>query len=311
MKKSHLGLKTLAFCRQALAALSPTSAAPAYKQIPLDGGGWFSGLASHKMKTRYLRSLCILFLIAATLGTATHPAHADGNATGSRWVDLENGWYSQGCCGNKGTDGTRAWSGTDTSFTGTGGWLVANWNSAGGNWLPDISRQGSGFGSLNKMVNNYTVAWDGTGSVTPNGSTYVFGLKFNLANEYTWKDYDMNTSYEAYIVTHTNKTTAQRDGRYMGTVYPPGDSVGYDCYEYTAYWGATGNFKQLYAWRRQNTWSGPVNVQAILQFWQDNSETSFDINTWYVPAGFSIMAETFDTAGNFLVYNVDIPDLDQ
>lgn len=250
----------------------------------------------------------MFLLVITTLGMTTHSAHADGTKTGSWGVDLGNNWYSQGwsSASEKGSNGTRSWSGTNTSFTGQGGWFSTTWDAAGGNWIPDISRGGSGFGALSKMVQNYNVQWTGTGSITPNNSTYTFGLKFNLADENTWKDYDMTTSYEAYIITHSNKTIAQRDGTFIGTVYPTGDPVGYDCYEYTAYWGP---FKQLWAWRRENTWSGPVNVQTILKYWSDNSGTSFDVDTWYVASGFSIMTETFDTAGTFQVDNVQIPDL--
>jgi hypothetical protein len=242
---------------------------------------------------------------------STHASRADGTKTGSGWANFSDNWYSQGWSANpeKGAGGSRTWSGTNTTFTGQGGWFSANWSAAGGSWIPDISRGGPGFGALSKMVPNYNVRWTGTGSVNPNGSSYTFGLKFNLADINGWKDYDMTTSYEAYIITHTNKTT--RDGRYMGTVYPPGDPVGYDCYVYDAYWGSVGDgkFKQLWAWRRQNTWSGPVNVQAIMKHWEQYSQTSFNMNTWYVTGGFQIMIETFDTAGSFRVENIRIPDL--
>jgi hypothetical protein len=151
-----------------------------------------------------------------------------------------------------------------------------------------------------------TLQWLGTGSITPNNSSYTFGLKFNLADAPGWKDYDMTTSYEAYIVTHTNKTS--KEGRFIGTVYPPGDPVGYDCYVNTATW-RTPSFIQLYAFRRANTWSGPVNVQAILKFWEDKGGTSFKTSTWYMSTGMSIGSETFDTAGTFRLDKIQIPAL--
>ena len=54
-----------------------------------------------------------------------------------------------------------------------------------------------------------------------------------------------------------------------------------------------------------------MNVQAILKFWSDKSETSFDVTKWFLSTGMSIGAETFDTAGNFRLENVRIPDLDK
>ena len=53
MRKFQLGLKTLAFCGLALAALSPASAAVTHKSIPLDAGGWFSGLNIHSSGRLY------------------------------------------------------------------------------------------------------------------------------------------------------------------------------------------------------------------------------------------------------------------
>ena len=53
MRKFQLGLKTLAFCGLALAALSPASAEVTHKSIPLDAGGYFSGLAIHSSGRLY------------------------------------------------------------------------------------------------------------------------------------------------------------------------------------------------------------------------------------------------------------------
>jgi hypothetical protein len=52
-----------------------------------------------------------------------------------------------------------------------------------------------------------------------------------------------------------------------------------------------------------------VNVQAILKFWEEKAGTSFKINTWYIPSGFSIAPETFGTSGTFRLENIRIPDL--
>lgn len=312
MKKNFVSsLKVALFGDAMLSAALPEVAAPARKSMTLNGQGWFGGITT-RVQTQ---SLCVLLLGAATLGLSIQPALADGAKTGSWGVNFADHWYSFGWSSNpeKGTTGVRSWSGTDTTFTGQGGWFSSTWTPGGGSWIPDISRQGPGFGALNKMVPNYSVGWNGNGIITPHGSTYTFGLKFNLANINGWKDYDMRTSYEAYIVTHSNKPEAKRDGVKFGTVYPPGDPVGYDCYVFDAYWGgknngSEGKFKQLWAWRRQNTWSGPVNVQAILKFWEQKSGTSFKINTWFIPSGISIAAETFDTSGTFRLENIQIPD---
>jgi hypothetical protein len=179
-------------------------------------------------------------LVIATFVTTTQPALADGTKSGSWGVNFADHWYSFGWSAEKekGTNGIRSWSGTDTTFTGQGGSFSSTWTPGGGSWIPDISRQGPGFGALNKMVPNYSVGWTGNGIITPNDSSYTFGLKFNLANINGWKDYDMTTSYECYIVTHSNKAIDKRDGVKIGTVMTPGDPVPYDCYVYDAYWGA-------------------------------------------------------------------------
>jgi hypothetical protein len=237
-----------------------------------------------------------------------------GTKTGSWGVSFADGWSTFGWSANpeKGTNGVRSWSGTDTTFTGQGGWFSSTWTPGGGNWIPDIGR-GSVAGPLNKMVQNYNVQWNGTGIIIPNGSTYTFGLKFNLADAPGWKDYDMTTSYEAYIVTHTNKVAAKA-GKFIGTVTTPGDPVPYDCYVAEGYWGnkangSDGKFIQLYAFRKENTWSGPVNVQAILKFWEEKSGTSLKMSTWYMSTGMTIAPETFDTAGAFRLENIRIPAL--
>ena len=239
---------------------------------------------------------------------------ADGTKTGTKtgsWsVSFEDNWSTFGWSGSpeKGANGIRSWSGTDTTFTGQGGWFSSVWTGAGNNWIPDIGRAGSSAGPLRGMVKNYNVQWNGTGIIIPNGSRYTFGLKFNLADAPGWKDYDMTTSYEAYIVTHTNKTAAQRSGKFIGTVTTPGDPVPYDCYVTTAEW-RTPSFIQLYAFRKENTWSGPVNVQAILKFWEEKSGTSLKMSTWYMSTGMTIAPETFDTAGAFRLENIRIPAL--
>src|SRR5688572_660945 len=156
------------------------------------------------------RSLRMLLLGMTTLGVSAHPALADGTKTGSWGVSFADGWSTFGWSAEKekGTNGVRSWSGTDTTFTGEGGWFSSTWTPGNGNWIPDIGR-GSASGPLNKMVQNYNVQWNGTGIIIPNGSSYTFGLKFNLAAAKAdgtspgWKDYDMTTSYEAYIVTRT------------------------------------------------------------------------------------------------------------
>lgn len=266
------------------------------------------------MKNRYLNSLCKL-LLATTVGmttlvTTTRPAHADGFKTGSWVVNFADGWSTFGWSQSpeKGATGFRSWSGTDTTFTGQGGSFSSTWTPGGGNWIPDIGRAGKSSGPLNKMVENYNVQWSGTGMIIPNGSTYTFGLKFNLADAPGWKDYDMTTSYEAYIVTHTNKDVA-KTGKFIGTVTTPGDPVPYDCYVATAEWREP-HFIQLYAFRKEHTWNGPVNVQAILKFWEEKSGTSFKMSTWYMATGLTIAPETFDTAGTFRLENIQIPDLE-
>ena len=314
MKKFGSRLKEAHFAGDARAAILPGKAAQGNRQISPSGGrssGFrrvaLAGLAS----TRFMASLpkVVMPLLAmTTLGATTHLAQADGTKVGSWNVPFDDGWYTfgwtSGSAPHKSTHGTRSWSGTDTTFTGQGGWFSTAWTGAGGNWIPDISRGGSSAGPLSSMVENYNVQWNGTGVIIPNGSKYTFGLKFNLADAPGWKNYDLTSSYEAYIVTHTNHTT--KHGRFMGTVYPPGDPVGYDCYEWKVDFG---EFKQLYAWRRENTWSGPVNVQAILKFWSDKSGTSLNMKTWYMSTGMSIAAETFDSSGAFRLENIRIPAL--
>jgi hypothetical protein len=296
-----------------LPAVLPVVAAPTCKSIPQNGQGWSGGITTY-VKTR---SLCMLLLGMTTLGISTHPVLADGTKIGSWGVNFEDHWYTFGWSAEKekGATGIRSWSGTDTTFTGQGGWFSSTWTPGGGSWIPDISRQGPGFGALNKMVPNYSVGWTGNGIITAKKDDfYTFGLKFNLANINGWKDYDMTTSYECYIVTHSNKPIDKRDGVKIGTVKTPGEPVPYDCYVFDGYWGnkangSDGKFKQLYAWRQENSWSGPVNVQAILKFWEEKSGTSFKISTWYIPSGISIAPETFGTSGTFRLENIRIPDL--
>jgi len=252
--------------------------------------------------------------VNALPGNKTTSGANIGTKIGSWQVGFADGWNTFGWSGNpeKGTNGVRSWSGTDTTFTGQGGSFSSTWTPGGGNWIPDIGR-GASSGPLNKMVQNYNVQWNGTGIIIPNGSTYTFGLKFNLADAPGWKDYDMTTSYEAYIVTHTNKVAAKA-GKFIGTVTTPGDPVPYDCYVAEGYWGnkangSDGKFIQLYAFRKENTWSGPVNVQAILKFWEEKSGTSLKMSTWYMSTGMTIAPETFDTAGAFRLENIRIPAL--
>jgi len=258
------------------------------------------------MKIKYTLSL-LKSLLALSL-TANF-VFAEGNKTGGWMQQLENGWYSLGWHGGqKENNVIRTWSGDNDTFSGAGGWFSSTWGAEGGNWLPDISRSGPGFGDLTKMVPNYNVQWTGSGSVTSYGSNYTFGLKFNSFNTVGWVDYDKTISFECYIITHSNKATSVK-GRFIGTVYPEGDPVGYDCYVYDADWQPHGEFIQLWAFRRENTWSGPVNVQAILKFWSENSGTNFNKLTWKV-GDMSIMIETFDTAGTFRIENIQIPDFD-
>lgn len=273
------------------------------------------------VSTRSVAIPGMLLVGMTTLVATTQPVHADGTKIGSWGVSFADGWSSFGWSANpeKGTNGVRSWSGTDTTFTGQGGSFSSTWTPGGGNWIPDIGR-GSASGPLNKMVRNYNVQWNGTGIIIPNGSSYTFGLKFNLAAAKAdgtspgWKDYDMTTSYEAYIVTHTNKVAA-KTGRFIGKVTTPGDPVPYDCYVAEGYWGskangADGKFIQLYAFRKENAWSGPVNVQAILKFWAEKGGTSLKMDTWYMSTGITIAPETFDTAGSFRLENIRIPALD-
>ena len=233
---------------------------------------------------------------------------------------FSNGWGSFGWSGNpeKGTNGVRSWSVTDTALKDQFGWFSSIWTPGNGNWIPDIGR-GSASGPLNKMVPNYNVQWNGTGNIIPNNSSYTFGLKFNLAAAKAdgtspgWKEYDMTTSYEAYIVTHTNKVPGE-NRKFIGTVTTPGDPVPYDCYTAEGYWstkdnGDNGRFIQLYAFRKENTWNGPVNVHAILKFWAEKSGTSLKMSNWHMSTGIQIAPETFDTAGSFRLENIRIPAL--
>ena len=259
--------------------------------------------------------------VNALPGNKTTSGTNIGTKIGSWGVGFADGWNTFGWSGNpeKGTNGVRSWSGSDTTFTGAGGWFSSTWTPGNGNWIPDIGR-GTASGPLNKMVENYNVQWNGTGIIIPNNSSYTFGLKFNLAAAKAdgtspgWKEYDMTTSYEAYIVTHTNKV-AEENRKFIGTVTTPGDPVPYDCYTAEGYWGdkangSDGKFIQLYAFRKENTWNGPVNVQAILKFWEEKSGTSFKMSTWHMSTGITIAPETFDTAGAFRLENIRIPNLD-
>ena len=331
MKKFGFRLKVASVTDSAFSVARPELAAPSNQQIPLLGSGWLSGLRSVAIaaltSTQFIAHMpkVVMPLLATTaLVTTTHVAHAQtGTKVGPWSVNFADGWntfgYATGDDPWKGTNGTRSWSGSynpatnSGTFTGQGGSFSSTWNSAGGNWIPDISRSApTTSGLLSTMATNYNIQWNGTGSITPNNSTYTFGLKFNLAAPKAdgtspgWPGYyDLTSSYECYIVTHTNKPT--REGRWMGTFTPPGETVPYDCYEWTTDFG--GGFKQLYAYRQQNTWNGPVNMQAIVKYWADYSQTSLNYNTWYLNTGLSIAAETFDTAGNFQLNNVRIPDL--
>jgi hypothetical protein len=232
---------------------------------------------------------------------------ADGTKTGGWQIYFADGWYSFGWCqnGNK-PSGVRTWSGTNTTFSGQGGSFSASWTAADFNWIPDISKGGAGFGRINTMVKNWNVQWNGTGDIKGNGTTYTFGLKFNAANFNGYHDYTMTDSYECYIVTNTNKTAGQLDGTWFADVYPEGDPVGYQLRKAKVNWG-NGDFIQLWAFRKQNTFSGPVNVQAIVKAWSDKSGTSFNYDTWYIPGGVSIMNECFGSSGRFDLTNIQIP----
>jgi hypothetical protein len=267
-----------------------------------------------KKKIRRLHTLGAILSLMTTLGMTTQSAHADGSKTGSwNWSVSSTDFYSNGWTGgtapnNQKPSGLRTWSGTNTSFDGQGGWFEASWTAANGNWIPDIGRSGGASGPLSTMVPNYTINWTGNGNITsPTGSNYTFGLKFNLGVRNGWHDYNKVDSYECYIVTHTNKTLAQQQavGKPIGTVTPPGETMAYNCYL-----ADTGSFYQLWAFRKVNSWSGPVNVHAILKHWAEKSGTPFNMKTWRAWSGFTIAAETFDTAGNFRLENIQIPNLD-
>ena len=233
-------------------------------------------------------------------------ASALGTKTGGWQINFNDGWYSQGWCQDPNKpSAVRTWSGTNSSFSGQGGSFSASWTAAGYNWIPDISKGGAGFGRINTMVKNWNVQWNGTGNIQGNGTTYTFGLKFNTANINAYKDYDMTTAYECYIITNTN-ATSHADKTYIGDVYPDGDPVGYTLYKYVATWSSP-YFIQLWAYRKQNTFSGPVNVQAIVKAWSDKSGTSFNYDTWYMPTGISIMNECFGSSGRFDLTNIQIP----
>ena len=243
MKNFVSKLKATVLGDAALNMALPGVAAPNCAPIPADGKGQFNGITT-RVKTR---SLGMLLLGMTTLGISSHPVRADGTKTGSWSVSFADGWSTFGWSGSpeKGTNGVRSWSGTYDSatntgtFTGEGGWFSSTWTPGNGNWIPDIGR-GSASGPLNKMAQNYNVQWNGTGIIIPNGSSYTFGLKFNLAAAKAdgtspgWKDYDMTTSYEAYIVTHTNKVPAE-NRKFIGTVTTPSDPVPYDCYTAEGY----------------------------------------------------------------------------
>ena len=248
-----------------------------------------------------------IFLLTVLVTIFSTFASALGTKNGGWQIYFADGWYSFGWCQEPDKpSGVRTWSGTNTTFTGQGGSFSASWTAAGFNWIPDISKGGAGFGLIKPMVKNWNVQWDGTGNIQGNGTTYTFGLKFNAANFNGYKDYNLNESYECYIITSTNKTAGQLDGSWFADVYPEGDPVGYQLRKAVVNWGH-GDFVQLWAFRKQNTFSGPVNVQAILQAWSDKSGTSFKTDTWYIPGGVSIMNECFGSSGRFDLTNIQIP----
>ncbi len=148
---------------------------------------------------------------------------------------------------------------------------------------------------------DYSVKWTGSGNITANTGEYTFGLKFELAGIDHFKDYDMTSSYECYIVTQSNRKDWSWMTKHIGVVYPPGSSVGYDCYKQIQ-----GNFIQLWAVRQGNSWDGPVNVQAIVKYWADNSGTSLNYDSWYYQGVF-ICAETLSSQGWIRIENIDIP----
>ncbi len=248
-----------------------------------------------------------IILITVLVTVLSNFASALGTKTGGWQVYFNDGWYSFGWCQNADKpSGVRTWSGTNTTFTGQGGSFSASWTAADFNWIPDISKGGAGFGRINTMVKNWNVQWNGTGDIKGNGTTYTFGLKFNAANFNGYHDYTMTDSYECYIVTNTNKTAGQLDGVWFADVYPEGDPVGYQLRKAKVNWG-NGDFIQLWAFRKQNTYSGPVNVQAIVKAWSDKSGSSFNYDTWFMPGGVSIMNECFGSSGRFDLTNIQIP----
>jgi hypothetical protein len=256
------------------------------------------------LKKKLMKKIILITVLVTVLSNF---ASAIGTKTGGWQIYFADGWYSFGWCQNGDKpSGVRTWSGTNTTFTGQGGSFSASWTAAGFNWIPDISKGGDGFGPIKPMVKNWNVQWDGTGNIQGNGTTYTFGLKFNAANFNGYKDYNMTESYECYIITSTNKTASQLDGTWFADVYPEGDPVGYQLRKAKVNWG-NGDFIQLWAFRKQYSFSGPVNVQAILQAWSDKSGTSFKTDTWYMPGGVSIMNECFGTSGRFDLTNIQIP----
>ena len=233
-----------------------------------------------------------------------------GSRTGPGWVDFNDGWYSKAWCEKASGGWYREWSGTHGMFTGRGGWFRSRWVREDGNLIPDISRHAgdpSHWPKVSSLARNYSIDWTGSGEIESFGSCYTFGLKFELTALDQWKDYDWTTSYECYIVTHTSRTDWSGNRQYpfihIGTVYPPGSPVGYDCYKahYQPFW-------QLWAVRRGNTWDGPVNVQAIIRYWAEHSGTSLNYDSWHYN-GNSICVETNESSGCFKVRNIDIPNI--
>ena len=108
----------------------------------------------------------------------------------------------------------------------------------------------------------------------------------------------MTSSYECYIVTQSNRKDWSWMTKHIGVVYPPGSPVGYDCYKQIQ-----GNFIQLWAVRQGSSWDGPVNVQAIVKYWADNSGTSLNYDTWYYQGVF-ICAETLSSQGWIRIENI-------
>lgn len=198
--------------------------------IVLNFGTKYLHLEAEVFEVKSLSKLLLPVMIFSLLPFAS--PIAQGLANACEWVNFRDGWFSKAWCGGTKQSITRQWSGTDTTFTGKGGWFYATWDSVGGNWIPDISRYAGDpnhWPLVSSFGKDYSLKWTGSGDITPNGGEYTFGLKFELAGIDHWRFYDMTSSYECYIVTQTNRKDWTWMTQHIGVVYHPGSPVGYDC----------------------------------------------------------------------------------